>query len=106
MNALQIKEIPESRNEPEPHRDERQIRLDTDRSFVLYPVGDAPPYLTPLLSFTSIPTDDSPDDGRVARQAELNKLIVQLFRRYPGLNYFQVNFSAIFSAHFGIYMRI
>ena len=22
------------------HRDERQIRLDTDRSFVLYPVGE------------------------------------------------------------------
>ncbi|KAH9057204.1 rab-GTPase-TBC domain-containing protein [Lactarius vividus] len=71
MNALQIKEIPESQNEPEPHRDERQIRLDTDRSFVLYPV------------------DDGPDDGRVARQAELNNLIVQLFRRHPGLNYFQ-----------------
>ncbi|KAI9456376.1 rab-GTPase-TBC domain-containing protein [Lactarius psammicola] len=71
MNALQIKEIPESQNEPEPHRDERQIRLDTDRSFVLYPV------------------DDGPDDSRFARQAELNRLIVQLFRRYPGLNYFQ-----------------
>jgi hypothetical protein len=42
MNAS--KEIPD---EPEPHQDERQIRLDTDRSFVLYPVGDAPPYLTP-----------------------------------------------------------
>lgn len=48
MNTL---EIPEDK----PHRDERQIRLDTDRSFVLYPVGDAPPYLTPpSLSFTSI----------------------------------------------------
>lgn len=64
MNTL---EIPEG----EPHRDERQIRLDTDRSFVLYPV------------------DDSPEDDRFARQAELNKLIVQLFRRHPGLNYFQ-----------------
>ncbi|KAH9003558.1 rab-GTPase-TBC domain-containing protein [Lactarius hatsudake] len=71
MSAPQIKEIPESQNEPEPHRDERQIRLDTDRSFVLYPV------------------DDGPDDGRVVRQAELNNLIVQLFRRHPGLNYFQ-----------------
>ncbi|KAH9018539.1 rab-GTPase-TBC domain-containing protein [Lactarius pseudohatsudake] len=71
MNPLQIKEIPESQNEPEPHRDERQIRLDTDRSFVLYPV------------------DDDPDDSRVVRQAELNNLIVQLFRRHPGLNYFQ-----------------
>ena len=48
MNTL---EIPEG----QPHRDERQIRLDTDRSFVLYPVGDAPPYLTPpSLSFTLI----------------------------------------------------
>ncbi|KAH9074330.1 rab-GTPase-TBC domain-containing protein [Lactarius deliciosus] len=71
MNPVQIKEIPESQNEPEPHRDERQIRLDTDRSFVLYPV------------------DDGPEDGRVVRQAELNNLIVQLFRRHPGLNYFQ-----------------
>lgn len=26
--------------EETPHRDERQIRLDTDRSFVLYPVGE------------------------------------------------------------------
>ena len=102
-------EIPEGQNEPdsEPHRDERQIRLDTDRSFVLYPVGDAPPYLIPPpLSFTWNPTDDAPDDDRVTRQAELNKLIVQLFRRHPGLNYFQVNFSGILCAHFGIYMRI
>ncbi len=26
-------------NDTEPHVDERQIQLDTDRSFVLYPVG-------------------------------------------------------------------
>ncbi len=26
--------------EGEPHQDERQIELDTDRSFVLYPVGE------------------------------------------------------------------
>lgn len=24
----------------EPHPDERQVRLDTDRSFVIYPVGE------------------------------------------------------------------
>jgi hypothetical protein len=29
---------------PQPHRDERQIRLDTDRSFVLYPVGELLPF--------------------------------------------------------------
>ena len=27
----------------EPHPDERQVRLDTDRSFVLYPVGETAP---------------------------------------------------------------
>ncbi|KAI0312170.1 rab-GTPase-TBC domain-containing protein [Amylostereum chailletii] len=52
------------------HDDERQIRLDTDRSFVLYPV------------------DETMDD-RQRRQAELNALIVRLFRRHPGLSYFQ-----------------
>ncbi|KAI0000160.1 rab-GTPase-TBC domain-containing protein [Russula compacta] len=57
--------------ELDPHPDERQIRLDTDRSFVLYPV------------------DDEPEDVRLARQAELNTLIVQVFRRRPGLSYFQ-----------------
>lgn len=36
----------EHEKEHDLHRDERQIRLDTDRSFVLYPVGDAPSTLT------------------------------------------------------------
>jgi len=36
----------ENEKEHDLHRDERQIRLDTDRSFVLYPVGDAPSALT------------------------------------------------------------
>lgn len=31
----------EKDKELEPHPDERQIKLDTDRSFVLYPVGDS-----------------------------------------------------------------
>ncbi|KAI0298657.1 rab-GTPase-TBC domain-containing protein [Multifurca ochricompacta] len=70
----------EDQTEPDPHRDERQIRLDTDRSFVLYPLLSHP--LTNL-------ADDGPEDVRLARQAELNHLIVQTFRRHPGLNYFQ-----------------
>lgn len=28
---------------PEPHRDERQIHLDTERSFVFYPAGEPHP---------------------------------------------------------------
>ena len=38
----------ENEKEHELHRDERQIRLDTDRSFVLYPVGDVPSIPVPL----------------------------------------------------------
>jgi TBC1 domain family member 20 len=77
--------------EHEPHQDERQIRLDTDRSFVLYPVGDAHPNPTSSTFTHTESTDDSPEDVRLARQAELNKLIVKVFRRRPGLNYFQVS---------------
>ncbi|KAK0480718.1 rab-GTPase-TBC domain-containing protein [Armillaria novae-zelandiae] len=51
------------------HTDERQIRLDTDRSFVLYPV-------------------DTRDD-KESLQAELNQLLVAIFRKRPKLNYFQ-----------------
>ncbi|KAH9888019.1 rab-GTPase-TBC domain-containing protein [Cubamyces lactineus] len=55
--------------EEEPHADERQIGLDTDRSFVLYPVEESTP--------------------RETLQAELNRLIVSVFRRRPRLHYFQ-----------------
>ncbi|EIM88956.1 uncharacterized protein STEHIDRAFT_166906 [Stereum hirsutum FP-91666 SS1] len=60
----------EEEHELEPHPDERQIKLDTDRSFVLYPV------------------DESMTD-RVQRQQELNALLTSIFRRHPGLSYFQ-----------------
>ncbi|KAF7294518.1 TBC1 domain member 20 [Mycena kentingensis (nom. inval.)] len=51
------------------HPDERQIRLDTDRSFVLYPV------------------DSSEDKEKL--QSDLHELLVEIFRRRPGLSYFQ-----------------
>ncbi|CDO71045.1 hypothetical protein BN946_scf184844.g49 [Trametes cinnabarina] len=53
--------------EEQPHEDERQIGLDTDRSFVLYP-------------------DTA---RRETLQAGLNRLIVSVFRRRPRLHYFQ-----------------
>ncbi|KAF8632342.1 hypothetical protein AX15_001926 [Amanita polypyramis BW_CC] len=53
------------------HKDEYQIRLDTDRSFVLYPDD----------SKTHIP--------RPKLQSDLNQLIVSIFRNRPKLNYFQ-----------------
>ncbi|KZT66235.1 hypothetical protein DAEQUDRAFT_695897 [Daedalea quercina L-15889] len=51
------------------HRDERQIGLDTNRSFVLYPV------------------DEGPDRERLKRR--LHELIVSVFRKRRLLNYFQ-----------------
>ncbi|KAI0821850.1 rab-GTPase-TBC domain-containing protein [Trametes gibbosa] len=56
--------------EDTPHADERQIGLDTDRSFVLYPVENA-------------------SANREKLQAGLNHLIVSVFRRRSRLHYFQ-----------------
>ncbi|KAL5522985.1 GYP8 [Sanghuangporus sanghuang] len=53
----------------ESHPDERQIKLDTDRSFVLYGVED--------------------ENNVEILQARLNSLITSVFRKYPQLNYFQ-----------------
>ncbi|KIM35691.1 hypothetical protein M413DRAFT_32345 [Hebeloma cylindrosporum] len=56
-------------DEKPPHQDERQIGLDTDRSFVLYPV--------------------EPKLDREALQAGLHELLISLFRKRPQLSYFQ-----------------
>lgn len=40
--ASSSEDAKEKDTEPPMHPDERQIRLDTDRSFVLYPAGDLP----------------------------------------------------------------
>ncbi|KAJ7077816.1 rab-GTPase-TBC domain-containing protein [Mycena belliarum] len=62
--------VPEaSADDKSSHPDERQIRLDTERSFVLYPV------------------DSSTDKDTL--QSELNHLLVEIFRKRPKLNYFQ-----------------
>ncbi|KAF8155688.1 rab-GTPase-TBC domain-containing protein [Crassisporium funariophilum] len=55
--------------EEKPHEDERQIGLDTDRSFVLYPVGGK--------------------HDRETLQTGLHELLVSLFRKRPRLSYFQ-----------------
>ncbi|KZT07026.1 uncharacterized protein LAESUDRAFT_699397 [Laetiporus sulphureus 93-53] len=51
------------------HQDERQIGLDTDRSFVLYPVEEM--------------------TRRERRQTQLHDLIVKVFRKRQRLHYFQ-----------------
>ncbi|KAK7745258.1 GTPase-activating protein gyp8 [Diatrype stigma] len=57
------------RNLP-PHRDEAQVKLDVDRSFVYYPNDNSPTELD-------------------AKKAELSDLITEVLRRQPHLCYFQ-----------------
>ncbi|KAJ3473614.1 hypothetical protein NLI96_g12913 [Meripilus lineatus] len=63
-------EEPQKAEDLEPHKDERQIRLDTDRSFVLYPVEDDM-------------------KKREALKDQLYDLLVALFRKRRRLHYFQ-----------------
>ncbi|KDQ07337.1 hypothetical protein BOTBODRAFT_38868 [Botryobasidium botryosum FD-172 SS1] len=51
------------------HPDERQVGLDTDRSFVVYPIES--------------------ESEKLRRQGELNTLIVDVLRKRPQLQYFQ-----------------
>ncbi|KAG8882245.1 hypothetical protein FRB98_003849 [Tulasnella sp. 332] len=52
-----------------PHPDERQVKLDTDRSFVMYPQGS--------------------DKEKLTRQSQLYKVIVAVLRKRRKLGYFQ-----------------
>jgi hypothetical protein len=72
-----------------PHHDERQISLDTDRSFVLYPVGGHTFVTVFQLQSNSRLFVDTEYD-RESLQAGLRDLLVSLFRKRPRLSYFQV----------------
>ncbi|KAL4871609.1 hypothetical protein BDV12DRAFT_164061 [Aspergillus spectabilis] len=52
-----------------PHRDEEQVQLDVNRSFVYYP--------------------ECPDDELSSKKMELSRVIKQVLRNYPMLCYFQ-----------------
>ena len=73
----------------EPHPDEHQIKLDTDRSFVLYSVGE--PFIE-LNGIRFMLTENCYEDelSREELQSRLNGLITSVFRRHPRLSYFQV----------------
>lgn len=77
-----------------PHRDERQIMLDTDRSFVHYPSGEAsyhPSIRTRWNAHTgSLSIIGESDAAKEEMKAKLNELIVSVFRKRPVLNYYQV----------------
>ena len=88
-------------DEQEQHRDERQIQLDTDRSFVLYPdpVGELELVSLPVCTnSTGVGIEVKTDKENL--QEELRKLLVRVFRKRPKLHYFQVRgHSTITTAH-------
>ncbi|KAK5724069.1 GTPase-activating protein gyp8 [Elasticomyces elasticus] len=57
-------------NGSEKHRDEDQVQLDVNRSFVYYP-------------------EDEPDERRDVRKNELSNVITSVLRAHPMLHYFQ-----------------
>ena len=71
------------------HKDEYQIRLDTDRSFVLYPEGERslPRVLLTLQLGSHSESESGIDKDQL--KADLNHLIVSVVRNRPKLNYFQ-----------------
>lgn len=86
----------ESKSHEAPHPDERQVGLDTDRSFVMYPAGT--PNLTQysIHSWTLDSRNESLaliiDNGlqRSTRKSQLHNLIVAILRKRRKLSYFQV----------------
>jgi hypothetical protein len=84
--------IPTGTNPVVEHRDENQIRLDTDRSFVLYPEGkhhNHPVRKSNPLNGSCLATESQTHTPKASLKSDLNHLIVSLFRNRPKLNYFQ-----------------
>ncbi|KAH8830296.1 rab-GTPase-TBC domain-containing protein [Flagelloscypha sp. PMI_526] len=67
------------------HPDERQIKLDTDRSFVLYPVGKSKYF---FIFHGRLKTFQA-QRSKPRLQNELNALLTSIFRTHPKLSYFQ-----------------
>jgi hypothetical protein len=69
------------------HRDERQIQLDTERSFVLYPVGSCKIFNPTYIKYLHL---DDVTTNKETLQHQLHELLLALFRKHPKLSYFQV----------------
>jgi hypothetical protein len=73
-----------------PHPDERQVALDVDRSFIIYPKGSESSDCSCLWAQPHTPVVEQHDQKAIL-QNELNELIVSLLRRHPSMHYFQVS---------------
>ncbi|KAL8814491.1 MAG: hypothetical protein Q9223_006288 [Gallowayella weberi] len=73
------------------HKDEDQVRLDVDRSFIYYPKSRSSLCLwlqTPAGPVTDINPDES-EPQRDRRKEQLSAVITQVLRTHPMLSYFQ-----------------
>ena len=74
----------------EEHTDERQIKLDTDRSFVLYPVGETLIHeIASNMHSLRLTLEDVTEKEHL--QQQLHELIVAVFRKRRCFSYFQVS---------------
>jgi len=71
-----INETPQHDPNEKPHKEERQVGLDTNRSFVHYP-------------------EDISRTEKLRLQGELNELIMTVLRKHQGLSYFQVSVQGL-----------
>ncbi len=74
LNSEELQKQQENTHSDQPHPDEQQVHLDTKRSFVHYP-------------------RDLSKGEKERLQGELDEVIVGVFKRYPGLSYFQVSYD-------------
>lgn len=83
------------RQAQQPHKDEGQVRLDVNRSFVSYPAGEndiAASCLAPELTWLTRqtrPVADLTPDAKDELRERLQAVIVHVLRAYPALHYFQ-----------------
>ncbi|WAR52951.1 hypothetical protein PtB15_2B379 [Puccinia triticina] len=95
LHASRKKEEEEAAGETtaEAHRDERQVELDINRSFVYYPQREHPPgFLIDAVIELRTTGQGFADISAPVKQelrATLSRVIVTILRRFPKLNYFQ-----------------
>ena len=69
------------------HRDEGQVELDVNRSFIYYPKSTEASYVLHC-TFADTDTDES-EKQLDRRKGDLSSIIIQVLRRHPMLSYFQ-----------------
>lgn len=89
-NTSEPPNLEEGSFEPLVHADERQVHLDTNRSFVIYPEREQCCKPVRFLVTILIVQHAVTEEDKECRKAQLESLIVSTLRKWPKLGYFQV----------------